>query len=77
MEPLAFDVERQPLFTFKTINYIPKGNLWIVTNYKSACKKVNKFLVQGILLVLTGMTNDLPHVFQCFGRKLDTDRQYV
>jgi hypothetical protein len=73
MEPLALDVERQHLFTFKTINYIPKRNLWIVTKYKSACKKVNKFLVQDILLVLSRMIND----FQCSGRKLDTDHQYV
>jgi len=77
MEPLAFDVERQHLFTFKTINYIPKRNLWIVTKYKSACTKVNKVLVHGILHVLSRMINDLPHVFQCFGRKLDTDHQYV
>ena len=77
IEPLAFDVERQHLFTFKTINYIPKRNLWIVTKYKSVCTKVNKFLIQGILHVLSHMINDLPHVLQCFGRKLDTDHQYV
>lgn len=75
MESLAFDVERQHLFTFKTINYISKRNLWIVTKYKSAYKKVNKFLVQGILLVLSRMINDLSHVFQCFRRNLDTDHQ--
>jgi len=77
MEPHTFDVERQHLFTFKIINYIPKRNLWVVTKYKSVYTKVNKFLVQGILHVLSRMINDLPHVFQCFGRKLDTDHQYV
>jgi hypothetical protein len=75
MEPLAFDVERQHLFPLKTVNYIPNRNLWIVTKYKTACTKVNKFLVHVILLVLSRMINDLAHVFQRFARKLDTDHQ--
>jgi hypothetical protein len=75
IEHNAFDVERQNFFSLKTVNYIPKRNLWIVTKYKTACTEVNKFLVQGILLVLSSMINDLPHVFQRFARKLDTDHQ--